>query len=64
MKRRSSEGLRGHINIWLDSVGFDLGYGWDNYPDVDDMDKIEIDNIPVWEYYGFKTKKEYYKEKK
>lgn len=64
MRRREMGRVKGYIHDWLESSGFDLGYGWDNYPDMDDMEKIEFDGIPAWEYYGFKTEKEYYKEKR
>ena len=55
--------LKSYMHSWLESSGFDLGYGWDNYPDMNDIEKIEENNIPAWEYYGFESEKKYYKEK-
>tara|TARA_R100000008_G_C3521883_1_gene134452 strand:+ start:602 stop:796 length:195 start_codon:yes stop_codon:yes gene_type:complete len=63
MRRREMGRLKSYMHDWLEASGFDLGYGWDNYPDMNDIEKIEESNIPAWEYYGFKTEKEYYKEK-
>ena len=38
--------LKGHIQDWLEEYGYDLGYDWDNLPDLSDMDK---DTPPAWE---------------
>ena len=29
--------LKGHIQDWLEEFGYDLGYDWDNLPDLSDM---------------------------
>ena len=29
--------LKGHIQDWLEEYGYDLGYDWDNLPDISDM---------------------------
>ena len=29
--------LKGYIHDWLEEFGFDLGYDWDNLPDLSDM---------------------------
>ena len=31
--------LKGHIQDWLEEYGYDLGYDWDNLPDLSDMDE-------------------------
>jgi hypothetical protein len=38
--------LKGHIQDWLEEYGYDLGYDWDNLPDLSDMDE---NTPPAWE---------------
>ena len=38
--------LKGHIQDWLEEYGYDLGYDWDNLPDLSDMD---ANTPPAWE---------------
>ena len=40
--------------------GRDLGYHDDKLPKLEDMEVILHLNIKVWEYFGYKTEKEYY----
>jgi len=30
--------LKGYIQDWLETYGYDKGYDWDNLPDISDMD--------------------------
>ena len=39
--------LKGHVQAWLENYGYDLGYDWDNLPDLSDMNK---DTPPAEEY--------------
>ena len=29
--------LKGYVQDWLETYGYDLGYDWDNLPDLSDM---------------------------
>ena len=43
--------LKGVLEDWLDSYGYDLGYDMTNYPDMKDWDDIKTNNIDAEEYY-------------
>ena len=30
--------LKGYVQDWLETYGYDLGYDWGNLPDLSDMD--------------------------
>jgi len=36
--------LKGHIQDWLEEVGYDLGYDWDNLPSLSEMEEIKREN--------------------
>ena len=52
--------IKSYINDWLETYGDELGYDWDNVPNMGDMDAVASDRIPAWEYYGHKSEKDYY----
>jgi hypothetical protein len=52
--------LKSHIQDFLESGGDQLGYGWENTPELKDLSMILSNNIPVWEYNGYATEKDYY----
>ena len=53
-------GMKNHTAEWLDHCGFGLGYHWEDLPDVDHFEIIEENEIPLWEYDGYKSEKDYY----
>ena len=53
--------LKSYVQDWLDRCGDSLGYTLDTAPSVDDMDVIEEINLRVWEYHGYKSEKDYYR---
>ncbi len=55
--------LKNEIHDWLEDFGYDLGYTWNDLPDLSDMDRITENNVQIWEYKGV-TEKEYYNEQK
>ena len=48
------------LEEFLTNDGKQLGYDKDNHPKIKDIHQVIANNIPAWEYFGFKTKKEYY----
>ena len=36
---------------WLEDTGYDLGYDWDNYPDIEDWGDIKLNKITARTYY-------------
>ena len=52
--------IKSHVEDFLEETGNSLGYNWDNLPELKDFDIIRQHNIPVWEYNGYETEKEYY----
>ena len=38
--------LKGYVQDWLENYGYDLGYDWDNLPDLSEMNE---NTPPVWE---------------
>ena len=46
--------LKGHVQDWLDDVGYELGYDYDNLPSLTEMDDIKRNNICIecnqWPY--------------
>ena len=52
--------VKSYIHDWLERVGEELGYNWDNVPDIGDMDAVASDSIQAWEYYGYKSEEDYY----
>ena len=51
--------IKGSIDEFLLEGGTALGYDEYNLPKLDDMSSVLEHNIPVWEYYGWATEKEY-----
>tara|TARA_R100000152_G_C6735317_1_gene159545 strand:+ start:494 stop:718 length:225 start_codon:yes stop_codon:yes gene_type:complete len=39
---------------WLEDYGYDLGFDWDNYPAIEDLNHIKINQITAKEYYDGK----------
>jgi len=52
--------LKSHVQDFLETGGDSLGYDWENLPDLKDLGMVSKHNIPVWEYKGYATAKEYY----
>ena len=52
--------IKSYIHDWLETYGEELGYDWNNVPSMGDMDVVASDRFPVWEYYGYKSEKDYY----
>ena len=38
--------LKGYVQEWLETYGYDLGYDWDNLPPLEDMNGA--DTPPAW----------------
>ena len=36
--------IKGYIQDWLEEYGYDLGYDWDNLPDISEMEQIKKEN--------------------
>jgi len=49
---------------FLSRKGYDLGYTEDMLPNLLDLDIVDKNNIPVWEYMGFRSEKSYYTRNK
>ena len=43
--------LKSALWDWLEDYGRDLGYDWDNYPDISNWDNIRVNKITAKEYY-------------
>ena len=41
---------------WLEDTGRDLGYDWDNYPDISEWNNIKNNKITAKEYYEQENK--------
>lgn len=41
---------------WLSDYGYELGYDWDNLPNVSNWDKITLNKLTAKEYYEQKNK--------
>ena len=41
---------------WLSDYGYELGYNWDNLPNVSNWDKITLNKLTAKEYYEQKNK--------
>ena len=39
---------------WLEDYGYELGYNWDNYPQVSKWKEIQLNKITAKEYYNDK----------
>ena len=52
--------IKSHVQDFLESKGYDLGYDWDNLPELKDFDVVSQNNIKMWEYHGYETEKAYY----
>ena len=39
---------------WLEDYGYELGYNWDNYPQVSKWKEIQLNKITAKEYYNGK----------
>ena len=52
------------VGDFLSRKGYDLGYTEDMLPNLLDIDVVDINNIPVWEYMGFRSEKSYYTRNK
>tara|TARA_Y100000361_G_scaffold124737_1_gene117987 strand:+ start:48 stop:230 length:183 start_codon:yes stop_codon:yes gene_type:complete len=53
--------IKSYVQDWLDRCGDSLGYTLDTAPSIDDMDVVEETNLKVWEYHGYETEKDYYR---
>lgn len=45
---------------WLEETGYELGYNENILPKLQDMDIIKKNDIPVWEYMGYRSEKSFY----
>ncbi len=52
--------LKSHVQDFLEHKGHELGYDWDNLPELKDFEIVSQNNIPVWEYNGYQTEQDYY----
>ena len=48
-----------HANSFLEQGGKELGYDWNNMPELSDMEMILRFSIHIWDYKG-QTEYEYY----
>ena len=48
--------LKNALWDWLEDYGYDLGYDWDNYPDISQLNDIKNNQITAKEYYGQENK--------
>ena len=53
--------IKSFIHDWLETYGEELGYDWDNVPDMGALDAGASDMTPAWEFYGHKSEKDYYR---
>ena len=49
--------LKGYVEDWLQEFGYDLGYGWDNLPSLNDMDDIIVNRTTYIDYRRNKNEK-------
>ena len=52
------------IQDFLDRKGYDLGYNLKILPNLKDLKIVDKNNIPVWQYMGFRSEKSYYTRSK
>ena len=48
-----------YIQEFLDDVGYQLGYNNNDLPKLKDIERIWMEKIHIWEYYGM-SEIEYY----
>tara|TARA_B100000287_G_C20570946_1_gene756531 strand:- start:789 stop:911 length:123 start_codon:yes stop_codon:yes gene_type:complete len=36
--------IKSFIQDWLEEIGYELGYDWDNLPDISEMEQIKKEN--------------------
>jgi len=53
--------IKSYVSEWLERCGDDLGYDMGNAPSIDDMDTVERNNVFAWEYHGYESEKDYYR---
>tara|TARA_R100001594_G_C3892701_1_gene228838 strand:+ start:254 stop:445 length:192 start_codon:yes stop_codon:yes gene_type:complete len=49
--------LKSYLEDWLDEYGYDLGFSWDNLPNLGDLDNIITNQTDAKEYYNAKKTK-------
>lgn len=49
-----------YVTEFLEDCGHDLGYNENTLPKLHEMSTIRVNKVPVWEYMGYKSEKEYY----
>ena len=52
--------IKSHIEDFLADGGSDLGYDFDQLPELKDFEIVLKHNVPVWEYKGYETERAYY----
>ena len=52
------------IQDFLDRKGYDLGYNLKILPNLKDLKIVDKNNLPVWQYMGFRSEKSYYTRNK
>ena len=45
------------VQFFLEEYGYDLGFGWDNLPNLGDLDNIITNQTDAKEYYNAKKTK-------
>ena len=56
--------VKARMQEFLEDIGYKLGYNQDILPKLKDMDIVEKNNIPVWEYMGYRSEKSFYSKRK